>query len=212
MWPLCSSMRATPLKIITTARRSVQTLIGSNDVFSTKTRAFIPCGYYARAKNKAKGEAPDPAEARLQASSRQPFQITNSKTLNSWRAQSGRGHAPAYVPQVWSLLSELVGRFHQRADVSRLGHGVPGIGRNVQLGLGPGAMKFPRTHHRTNDVVATLHDYPRDVTNLADILDQIIVRVEEGVVHEVMAFDAREGQGELRVGKLFDGFVIKEKF
>jgi hypothetical protein len=29
MWPLCSSMRATPLKIITTARRSVQTLIGS---------------------------------------------------------------------------------------------------------------------------------------------------------------------------------------
>jgi hypothetical protein len=39
-------MRATPLKIITTARRSVQTLIGSNDVFSTKTRAFIPSGYY----------------------------------------------------------------------------------------------------------------------------------------------------------------------
>src|SRR3954468_4396727 len=41
MCPLCSSIRATPLKIITTARRSVHTLIGSNEAFSTKTRAFI---------------------------------------------------------------------------------------------------------------------------------------------------------------------------
>ena len=41
MWPLCSSTRATPLKIITTARRSVHTLIGSKEAFSTKTRPFI---------------------------------------------------------------------------------------------------------------------------------------------------------------------------
>src|SRR5213593_1278292 len=41
MWPLCSSMRATPLKIITTARRSVHTLIGSKEAFRTRTRAFI---------------------------------------------------------------------------------------------------------------------------------------------------------------------------
>src|SRR5205085_4965911 len=41
MCPLCSSTRATPLKIITTARRSVHTLIGSNEVFRTKTRPFI---------------------------------------------------------------------------------------------------------------------------------------------------------------------------
>src|SRR2546422_5135276 len=27
-----------------------------------------------------------------------------------------------------------------------------------------------------------------------------------------MAFDTREGQGKLRVGEFFDGFVIKEKF
>src|SRR5258705_6252 len=41
MCPLCSSTRATPLKIITTARRSVHTLMGSKEVFSTKTRPFI---------------------------------------------------------------------------------------------------------------------------------------------------------------------------
>src|SRR6266446_2626649 len=41
MCPLCSSMRATPLKIITTARRSVHTLIGSKEALRTKTRAFM---------------------------------------------------------------------------------------------------------------------------------------------------------------------------
>src|SRR5437016_13758372 len=41
MCPLCSSMRATPLKIITTARRSVHTFIGSKEAFRTKTRAFM---------------------------------------------------------------------------------------------------------------------------------------------------------------------------
>src|SRR5215217_6301866 len=41
MWPLCSSTRATPLKIITTARLSVHTLTGSKEVFRTKTLPFI---------------------------------------------------------------------------------------------------------------------------------------------------------------------------
>src|SRR4029079_2540806 len=41
MWPLCSSARATPLKIITTARLSVHTLMGSKEVLRTKTLPFI---------------------------------------------------------------------------------------------------------------------------------------------------------------------------
>ncbi len=43
--PLCSSIYATPLKIITTARRSVQTFIGSNEALRTKTRPLfiLPC-------------------------------------------------------------------------------------------------------------------------------------------------------------------------
>src|SRR5436305_5836699 len=36
-----SSACATPFKMSTTARRTVQTLIGSNDALSTKTRVFI---------------------------------------------------------------------------------------------------------------------------------------------------------------------------
>src|SRR5690349_21235820 len=41
MWPLCSSTRATPLKIMTSARLSVHTLMGSKEVFRTKTLPFI---------------------------------------------------------------------------------------------------------------------------------------------------------------------------
>src|ERR1044071_3383842 len=41
IWPLCSSTRATPLKIMTTARLSVHTLMGSKEVLRTKTLPFI---------------------------------------------------------------------------------------------------------------------------------------------------------------------------
>ena len=41
MWPLCSSTLATPLKIMTTARLSVHTFMGSKEVFRTKTLPFI---------------------------------------------------------------------------------------------------------------------------------------------------------------------------
>ena len=53
-------------------------------------------------------------------------------------------------------------------------------------------MKVPRTHDRTNDVVATLDDDGRDVPNLSNVLNQIVVSIEEGIVYEVMAFDPSE--------------------
>src|SRR5438128_7174829 len=56
MWPLCSSMRATPLKIITTARRSVHTLIGSKEAFRTSTRAFMIEVDITRAQRKVSKE------------------------------------------------------------------------------------------------------------------------------------------------------------
>ena len=40
-WAELSSALATPFRISTTARRAVQTLIGSNEAFRTKTREFI---------------------------------------------------------------------------------------------------------------------------------------------------------------------------
>jgi len=46
-WAEHSSALATPLRINTTARRAVHTLIGSNDAFRTKTREFILTAKYS---------------------------------------------------------------------------------------------------------------------------------------------------------------------
>src|SRR4029079_9430670 len=89
---------------------------------------------------------------------------------------------------------------------------MPGIGNNLQLRLGPGAMKLPGAHYRTNNVVPALNDDARNSADTADVLDQIIVGREERVVHEVVAFNASEGQGELSVGKFFDHCRIEEGF
>src|ERR671926_24779 len=56
MWPLCSSIRAMPLKIIPTARRSVQTFTGSKEAFRTKTRPVILNRYYVTGGSGDKGE------------------------------------------------------------------------------------------------------------------------------------------------------------
>src|ERR1044072_1650218 len=58
IWPLCSSTRATPLKIITTARRSVHTLMGSKEVLRTKTLPFISAILRERGRGCQKYVAP----------------------------------------------------------------------------------------------------------------------------------------------------------
>src|SRR5262249_3621022 len=62
-----SSARATPLSTRTTARRAVQTLMGSNDALRTKTRKFIQNGNIAgtrRACQKCRKRFGQPCTAR----------------------------------------------------------------------------------------------------------------------------------------------------
>src|SRR5437773_2864056 len=77
---------------------------------------------------------------------------------------------------------------------------MPRVGDDPELGLRPCAVKLPRGHHRTDDVVATLHDYGRDVTDLSDAIDELGVAFEEALVDEVMALDARERERKLIFG------------
>src|SRR5215212_5747400 len=104
-----------------------------------------------------------------------------------------------------------VRRAHQLVDDAGLGDGVAGVGDDPEVGLGPGFVQLPRTEDGADHVVAPLDDDGRDVTYLADVLDEVVVRREEGVVHEVVALDAREGERELRVGELLDGRVVEEE-
>src|SRR6185503_17318024 len=86
-----------------------------------------------------------------------------------------------------------------------------GVGNDVQLRFRPGSMQIPGARKRTNNVIPTLNNDGGNGSNRADILDQIIVGTEEGVVHEVMAFDSGEGQGKLRISKLLNHGGVEEK-
>src|SRR6185503_3895593 len=87
-----------------------------------------------------------------------------------------------------------------------------GVGNDVQLRFRPGSMQVPGARKRTNNVVPALNNNGGNVSNRADILDQIVVGTEEGVVHKVVAFDSGEGESKLRIRKLLNHSGVKEKF
>src|SRR5438132_6083371 len=86
-----------------------------------------------------------------------------------------------------------------------------GIRDDAQLGFRPGPVQVPGARHRANNIVAALNDYAGNLPDLLDILDQIILCWEETIVHEVVAFDACEGERKLRVSKSLNRVVIKEQ-
>src|SRR5437762_1207387 len=184
MWPLCSSMRATPLKIITTARRSVHTLIGSKEAFRTKTRAFMVEGDITRARRKVS-------------------KLCQTRAVRKVLSTGGRHSLnPA----------ELIRGFDQDAQISRLHNRMSGVRRDMYFCFRPGAMQVPGTGHRADDVISSLNDHPRDMTDLADVFDQIVFGRKETVVHEVVTFNARKCFRECRVRKSFDRFRIEKEF
>ena len=117
MWPLCSSTRATPLKIITTARLSVHTLMGSKEVFRTKTLPFI-LGLILRERGRGcqKDVAGEGVGGPLNVGNKQVKEIEQAKSRTSqegWLAPAGResgGKPPfltCYIPSVSYLAAML---------------------------------------------------------------------------------------------------------
>src|SRR5712671_3238342 len=86
-----------------------------------------------------------------------------------------------------------------------------GIRDDAELRFRPGTVQVPGTRHRAHNIVAALHDDAGNLPDLLDILRQIIVSWEETIVHEVVAFNAREGERKLRVGKSLNRLVIEEQ-
>ncbi len=60
-------------------------------------------------------------------------------------------------------------------------------------------MQIPRAFHWANHVVASLDDHGRDVSNAADLFDELVVGAQETAIHEVVTLDPRERR---RVGVL----------
>src|SRR6266850_7594170 len=88
---------------------------------------------------------------------------------------------------------------------------MPRIRDDAELRFRPGTVQVPGARHRAHNIVAALDDYAGNLPDLLDILRQIIVSWEETIVHEVVAFNAGEGERKLRVGKSLNRVVIKEK-
>ena len=88
---------------------------------------------------------------------------------------------------------------------------MPGIADDLKLRFGPGSMQLPGAHHRTHDVIPTLDDYRRNVTNFTDIFNQIVVTLKERIVDEVVTLNKRQRQGEVCLtGMIYQLLVRKE--
>src|SRR5229473_5180415 len=102
------------------------------------------------------------------------------------------------------LALEALSGLDQRAENPRLPRGMPGIGHDPVLGLGPGPMQLMRGYERANHVITPLHDRSRDFTEPVRVFEQR-VSVEKNVVHEIVRLDPRKSQGNDVPGKVRDG-------
>src|SRR5437879_2275482 len=100
--------------------------------------------------------------------------------------------------------SESIGGIYQSANDAGLSGRMTSIGDDVELGLRPSPMEIPGTHHRANNIVPPLDDYARNVANLFNILDYVIVSFEETGVDEVVALHPRDCQGDVWLSKVID--------
>src|SRR5215510_5515703 len=83
------------------------------------------------------------------------------------------------------------------------------IADDNKLRLWPGAMEFPRAHHRADHVVPPLNDHGRNVANLVNIFEQVIIGLEKRIVYEVMRFDARKWKRLARIAEIINQILIR---
>ena len=76
-------------------------------------------------------------------------------------------------------------------------------GTDDKLGPGPRPVQGPGLLDGADHVVAPVHDDPGDIAEPVGILEQLVL-AQEGVVHEVVAFDAGQAQGRGLVREMRD--------
>ena len=84
-----------------------------------------------------------------------------------------------------------------------------GVGNDFESRFRPGAMQIPGIRQRTNNVVPALHDHSRYFSNPVDVFQQVIVSIEEAIVHEVVAFDSRQRDRGFGFTKFVDQLLIR---
>ena len=89
---------------------------------------------------------------------------------------------------------------------------MPCIRHDHQFRLRPGAVQGPGTAHRADHVIAALHDDAGNVADARHVAQQLVVDLEEAAIDEVVALDAREGRGVVRLFEFRDvgGVQVQE--
>jgi hypothetical protein len=72
---------------------------------------------------------------------------------------------------------------------------VASIGHELELGLGPDLVQVPGRGSGANNIVTTLDNGGRDVTDLVHVLQNMGIGLEETLVEEVVALNASKGKG-----------------
>jgi hypothetical protein len=63
------------------------------------------------------------------------------------------------------------------------------IRHKLKLGLWPDLVQVPSRSRRADDIITTLNNRRRDMTDLVDVLKDMSIGLEEALVEEVVAFD-----------------------
>src|ERR1700733_5643695 len=85
---------------------------------------------------------------------------------------------------------------------------MPGVRDNMEFRFWPGAMKIPRTHHRTYHVVPPLNDNGGNMANEAYVVGQVVLPAEESIVHEIVALDSGKRKCLIHFGVMVNQLLI----
>src|SRR5690606_22336015 len=77
--------------------------------------------------------------------------------------------------------AEAIGCAHELVNDARLEAGVARIGHDAEIRFRPGSMERPRRLHRTDHIVASLHDHRGDLANALHVSQQLIFSLEEAL-------------------------------
>ena len=83
-----------------------------------------------------------------------------------------------------ALPRESVCRRDQGAAVRRIECAMAAVGRDDEVGLGPGTMQRPGALHRADDIVSALHDHPGNLADPRGVAQQLVVGFKETFVEK----------------------------
>src|SRR5258708_7771847 len=105
-------------------------------------------------------------------------------------------HAAPLNAWISSAAAISIGRQNEFMSIARLECRVSGVRHHSEIRLRPRAVQIPGAGRWTHDVVAALHDGCRYMPYARYVVDQLALAAQETAIHEVVAFDTRDRQGE----------------